>query len=78
MYLKRSGNANLKPITEVVVEKMGEKFVLVTIKNNYEDKDLLNDSPYYWRLVMESINPPLEISLNRESGQIQEITFFIS
>lgn len=78
MYLRRKGNSNLLSSSEVSFEKIGEKFVLININNNYNHKDILSDSPYYWRLVTEDNNPPLEISLNIETGQIQEITFFIS
>jgi hypothetical protein len=78
MYLKRKGSKNIFSKAEVNFEIMGEKFILINIKYNYIPDDILNDSPYYWRLVTDNHSPPLEISVNIEPGNIHEITMFIS
>lgn len=59
------------------LECMGEQFVLVTVKMNIFAMHLphLYPRPYHWRLA-DGKNPPLDVSIESDSGLLKGITFF--
>lgn len=62
-----------------VLEYMGHQFVLVTITMSLfsAHSSHLLPRPYHWRLA-DGKNPPLDVSIDPESGLLREITFFIA
>jgi len=61
------------------LEHMGHQFVLVTINMSafLTDTTHLLPRPYHWRLA-DGKNPPLDVSIDSQSGLIREITVFLA
>lgn len=78
MGLILAGKTKKETESKRTFECMGNQFVLVTITMSTSSKNSshLLPRPFHWRLA-DGKNPPLDISIDPESGLLREITFFI-
>ena len=78
MGLILAGKTKKETESKRTFECMGNQFVLVTITMSAfsTNSSHLLPRPFHWRLA-DGKNPPLDISIDPESGLLREITFFI-
>lgn len=74
MFLKQIGDKNIETNNEIVMEKIVEDLLMVSIKL---DKQNTKDYYNYWRLTKAKGVPPLEIGIDSSDGSIQTIVFYI-
>jgi len=73
MYLKIIDINDIETEINVTIENVAEDLLMITINCNHSNKNVI---PSYWRLTDVCGIPPLEIGINKESGELENITFY--
>ena len=74
MYLKKIDSKNIENKNQVLMEKVVDDLLMISIKiDSNKNKDYYD----YWRLTITTGIPPLEIGIDSTDGSIQNIVFYI-
>jgi len=74
MRLRKTGKTPHESNTHIKVERMGLDFILISVINDERNP---SRSSSYWFLRDDSNNPPLDISVNEDSGAVMKMTLFV-